>query len=430
MINENDKIILGLSGGADSTALFHLLIQIQNQFNLQIIATHLNHNLRKDEADKDEKFVKNLCASHKIIFESRKISVKDFAAEKKISTEEAGRICRYNFFYDMLKKYCADKIAVAHNKNDNAETILMKLIRGCGTNGLCGINPVYKKIIRPLININRLHIENYCAQNNFEYRIDSSNLKCKHTRNKIRNKIFPQILEINPNFIDTIIRSTKIICQENNYLNEKAIEIINSFPNKNKIPVSEIISLSKVLQTKIIHIITKNISFADFSSRHINSILELISKPNGKKICLPHNLIAHKISNEIIFYKIKPNSDFEYKIELNKPIFIPQIKKNLLVTNKNIDAENYWVCTNFFYCDNINELTVRNYKIGDRIFFKNFGHKKLKKLFTEKKIPVQSCSSILILTANNNIVWIIGKDINVISNNDNGKKYFIYIWED
>jgi tRNA(Ile)-lysidine synthetase, N-terminal domain/tRNA(Ile)-lysidine synthetase, C-terminal domain len=431
MIAQSDKIILAISGGIDSVCMLDLFLRIKSKFNLEIIVAHLNHNLRSNESDMDEIFVKNLCQSKNIIFESRKISVKDFALKNKITLEEAGRICRYNFFYELQKKYNANKISIAHNKNDNAETILMNIIRGCGA--LCGIKPVNGKIIRPLINITRDEIESYCAKNSLEFRIDSSNLNCEFTRNKIRNLIMPTLLEINPNLLETLVRSSKIICEESEYLNELAQKIINKFEDKNKIPIEKIDSLSKVLQSKIIHIIIKKIEPCDISSWHINSVLELKNKQNGKKIYLPHNLIAQKCFDDIIFYRdtnknFHHQNNFKYEIQINKPVFIKQIKKKLCVSDKKLDIKNKTLCTKMFYCDNIDKITVRNYIAGDKIYFKNLGHKKLKKIFAEKKLPPQIFNSFALLAVNNVIVWII--DENIISNNDCGQKYFVSTWED
>ncbi len=412
MLNNGEKIIVAVSGGIDSSVLLNLFLRIQNLFDLQLIVAHLNHGLRQNESDDDEKFVADLCAQNKIIFEAKKINVKDFARKNKFSIEEAGRICRYDFFSHLLTKYNADKIATAHNKNDNAETILMKLIRGCGS--FSGIMPVNKKIIRPLINIERAQIETYCYENNISYRIDSSNLNCEYTRNKIRNIILPQILSINPNFIDTISRSTKIISDENNFLNQLALKNINS----NKISVTKLKSLPQVLQKRIIRIIIRD----EISSKHINSIIELLDKPNGKKISLPNNITVEKNFDEIMFF-YNHNYNFEYELKLNQITFIPQLNKFLLVSDKKNSN-----CTKIFYCDNINKITVRNYRCGDKIFFKNFGHKKLKNIFNQNKIWPHIRQSIPLLTVNDIVIWIMNTDI--ITNYDTGKIYFIHTWED
>ena len=229
--DKKNIIVIGVSGGADSICLLDLFLKVKKKFDLEIIVAHLNHDLRGEESDRDENFVKDVCAyqNEKIIFEHKKICIKNFAQEKKINLEEAGRLCRYKFFGDLCKKYVANKIAIAHNKNDNVETVLMKLIRGCGSNGFSGIKPVQNKIIRPLINISRDEIEIYCQKNNLDFVTDSSNLNCFYTRNKIRNKIMPVLKEINPNFLDTIVRSIKIISMENNYLEQEAKKIINGF---------------------------------------------------------------------------------------------------------------------------------------------------------------------------------------------------------
>ena len=448
-MKKKNLVVIGVSGGADSICLLDLFLKIKKKFDLKIIVAHLNHDLRGKESDRDENFVKNICAKQyqnkKIIFEYRKICVKNFAKEKKINLEEAGRLCRYNFFRDLCKQYDADKIATAHNKNDNVETVLMKLIRGCGSDGFSGIRPIQNKIIRPLINISRDEIEIYCKKNNLDFVTDSSNLDSFYTRNKIRNKIMPVLKEINPNFLDTIVRSIKIIDTENNYLRQKAEKIINGFVCDKKnffLDLDKINCLPNILQNKIVYLMIKKILGDGFCYKNINSVLELIKKNNGKKVFIGKNIVAEKSFNKIIFYdlgkKIKNITAFEYKIKLNEIIFISQIKNYILISEKkffdikNIFSEKIVLFTKEFYCDNVEKLIIRNYRTGDRIFFDGFGHKELKKIFSEKKILSRERRNIPVLAIDNNVVWIMDKNIDIISNGVGllKKKYFIYILGD
>ncbi len=432
MVRPNEKIILGVSGGIDSICMLDLFLRLRDEFGLQLIIAHVNHNLRGKESDEDELFVKNLCADKNLILDVKNIFVRDFALANKFTLEQAGRICRYKFFYELQKKYSADKIATAHNKNDNAETILMKMIRGCGSNGFCGIEPhnKNKNLIRPLINIERCEIERYAAKNNLEYRNDSSNFDDEYTRNKIRNKIFPLLSEINSNWMETFLRSSEIISQESKYLDQMAIDFIENNHCEKSLPAEKLNSLHKVIAKRIIYIITKNMGMRDISLEHINSILDLANKLNGKKISLPHNFIAQKYLGQIIFFEANCQYKFEYQIEINKPIFIPQLGKFLCVSDGNFKIQNENACTKTFYYDNIIRITVRNYVASDKIYFKGFGHKKLKKIFADNKILPPDFFSIPLLAVNNDIVWIIGQKLNIISNNDCGKKYFVSVWEE
>ena len=451
MLDDKKKnvVVLGVSGGADSVCLLNLFLRAKKNFDLKIIVAHLNHNLRGVESDRDENFVTNICTheykQEKIILEKKKIDVKKFAHEKKINLEEAGRVCRYEFFFDLIKKYNGDKIATAHNKNDNVETILMKLIRGCGSDGFAGINPNQDKIIRPLIEISRCEIENYCQNNKLDFVTDSSNLNCEYTRNKIRNKIMPILKEINPNFLNTITESSKIISQENNYLAEKAKYIIKSCGCNEEslfLDINKIKSLPDVLKNKVIYMVLKRISEISICQKKVNTVLSLITKNRGKQIFLGKNIIAKKEFDKIVFYNLnkKRNNEsvFEYKIKPEEIIFIKQIEKYILVSKKNnLDTGNIFanmiiLCKKSFYCDNLGRIVVRNYKTGDKIFFFCFLHKKLKKIFSEKKILNDERFRIPLLAINSQIIWIMDKRIDIISNNAGvqEKKYFIYILGD
>ena len=190
----------------------------------KIIVAHINHLIRKDSTE-DEQYVENYCKKNNITFYAKRIDVEKIAKENKKGTEETGREIRYQFFDEIMKKENATKIAIAHNMNDNAETVLLNLIRGTGMYGLEGIQPIeYNKFIKPLINCQRKEIEEYCQKQQLNPRIDSTNKENTYTRNKIRNLIIPELTKINPNIIKTLQRTTEIIKEENSYI-EKQVQI-------------------------------------------------------------------------------------------------------------------------------------------------------------------------------------------------------------
>ncbi len=224
LINEGDVIVVGVSGGPDSITLLTCLNKYKEKLKYSIIVAHINHLIREDSTE-DEQFVEDACEKMNIKFYAKRINVEQIAKETKRGTEETGRTIRYDFFNEILKKEHANKIAIAHNMNDNAETMLINLIRGSGLNGLEGIQPQeYKKYIRPLINCTRTEIEEYCDKYNLEPRIDYTNKENIYTRNIIRNQIIPKLEEINPNIINTLSRTSKIIKENNNYTKIKAQE--------------------------------------------------------------------------------------------------------------------------------------------------------------------------------------------------------------
>ena len=229
LIQSGDKIVLAVSGGPDSIFMLDILKNLKEKLKFEIIVAHVNHKIR-EEADSDEEYVKNYCEKNGIECYIKRIDVIKYANNKKIGTEEAGRKVRYDFFEELLTKTKSNKIAVAHNKNDKVETIIMNLLRGTGTLGLKGIEPIRdNKYIRPIIEIERDSIEKYCEENHLNPRIDKTNFENTYTRNKIRNIVIPYIQkEFNPNIIEGISRLSEIATEEDSFLNAITIEKYNS----------------------------------------------------------------------------------------------------------------------------------------------------------------------------------------------------------
>jgi tRNA(Ile)-lysidine synthase len=432
MISKEDKIlILGLSGGIDSVTLLDLFISVYK--DIKIIAAHVNHMLRADESYNDELFVKELCKDKNVVLETIRINVKKVANDKKISIEETGRICRYKFFSELCDKYYTNKIAVAHNKNDNVETVLLRLTRGTGLDGLCGISSVkiYKKniIIRPLIDTDRNQIESYCNLNKLNYHTDSSNFNLNYSRNRIRYTIIPELKKINPDLINVFARNIKILSEDNNCFNV----LIEKYINNDFIDISEVSILDRVLQKRIIKKIAQRNNLFNISYCHIKSILNLIKLDSNKKISLPNNFYAYRSFDKIIFSKdvddIKQN--FCYELYLNKYVYIKEIDMTIVISLSDILNDNILCCRKdflfrkIFFSDTTDKFLIRNYNQGDKIFIKGLGHKKIKKFLSEKKINKLELISVL-TDEKNNVLWIIGKQIDILSNIKNGMKYFIY----
>ena len=229
LIKENDSIVIGVSGGPDSICLLHILNELKQELNFKIYVAHINHMIR-EEADLETEYVKEFCNKIEVECFIKRIDVVKIATELKKGTEETGRQVRYDFFNEVLEKTNSNKIATAHNNNDKAETIIMNILRGSGTTGLKGIEPIRdNKFIRPLIDITREEIEEYCIKNNLNPKIDKSNNENIYTRNKIRNIVIQYIKqEFNPNIIKTINRLSEVITEENEYLNNVTAQTFNN----------------------------------------------------------------------------------------------------------------------------------------------------------------------------------------------------------
>lgn len=219
LIEKNDKIVIGVSGGPDSICLLHVLYGLKEKLEIEIVVAHVNHMLR-DVADLETEYVQNFCKKLGIQCYVKKADILEISKTQKKGTEEVGRQVRYDFFDEVAKKTNSNKIATAHNSNDRAETVILNILRGSGLSGLKGIEPIRdNKYIRPLINTDRQDIENYCNDNKLEPKYDKTNNENIYTRNKVRNTVIPYIKkEFNPNIIKTINRLSSLATEENEYL--------------------------------------------------------------------------------------------------------------------------------------------------------------------------------------------------------------------
>lgn len=310
LINENDVIVVGVSGGPDSTALLSCLNNYKEKLNYKIIVAHVNHLIREDSTD-DEKYVENLCEKMNIKCYIKRADVEKMASEKKRSTEDMGRIVRYEFFDEIAQKEKANKIAIAHNMNDNAETLLLNLIRGSGLAGLEGIRPLeYEKYIRPLINCKRNEIEDYCKVNNLEPRIDYTNKENIYKRNIIRNKLIPYIEELNPNIIQTLNRTSKIIIDNNDYIKEETLKEYNKIAIVDKSEISFYLNKFNKLDTNIkTNLIFKAIEQLKGNTKNvdkvnIDDVIKMCNRNVGNKHIIINKGIGAEIKNSKLIIKI------------------------------------------------------------------------------------------------------------------------------
>lgn len=312
LIQNGDKIVLGVSGGPDSICMLSILNEIKqdNNLNFEIVVAHINHMIRK-EAIEDETFVKEFCEKIEIPFYSESIDVKKFANNNNIGTEEAGRIARYEFFDEILKRTNSNKIAIAHNKNDKIETIIMNVLRGSGIAGLKGIEPIKSnKYIRPLIDCERYEIEEYCNEKKIEARIDKTNFENIYTRNKIRNIVIPYIKEeFNPNIVQTIDRLSDLVKEENEFL-ENLVKntyqdlLIEEGKEEIILDIKKFNKQEKVIKSRILlYTISRLLGSAKGIEKiHIEDIIKLVSKNIGNKYLTPNKSIKILIKNHKIYF--------------------------------------------------------------------------------------------------------------------------------
>ncbi|MCI9287671.1 MAG: tRNA lysidine(34) synthetase TilS [Clostridia bacterium] len=310
LIQNGDKIVIGVSGGPDSIALLDVLIKLQNKIKFDITVAHINHMIRAEAID-DQKYVEQYCKNKKIKCFVKQAKVEEVAKNQKIGTEEAGRNLRYEFFNEILEKTNSNKIATAHSKNDNAETVLMNILRGSGTSGLKGIQAARDdKYIRPLIECERKEIEEYCNENNLEPRIDKTNMENIYTRNKVRNLLIPYIQrEFNPNIIEALNRLSQIASMENEYFKLQTIKIYNEIKEEETkeqitLNLKKFNSQKLVIKNRIV-LYTINRLFGSSSGIekiHLQDIIKLCGNNIGNKFLVPNKKVKVLVKSGKIFF--------------------------------------------------------------------------------------------------------------------------------
>ena len=312
LIQDGDKIVLGVSGGPDSMCMLDMMRELKEEKNIdfKIYVAHINHMIRKEAID-DEKYVQDYCKKYNIEFYVKRADVQKIANDKKIGTEEAGRKVRYAFFEEVLQKTGSNKIAIAHNKNDKIETIIMHLLRGSGLSGLKGIEPIRdNKYIRPLLECEREEIEQYCEKKNLHPRIDKTNFENEYTRNKIRNIVIPYIKkEFNPNIIQTLSRLSEVAKDESNYVELQTQKTYNKLLIE-KTDKQIVLNLKKFNQEENViqkRLVLKSIKDLNGSTDriekiHIEDIVKLCNNNVGNKYLTPNKNLKVLVKDKKIFF--------------------------------------------------------------------------------------------------------------------------------
>lgn len=433
MIKAGETVVVGVSGGADSICLLHMLLKHKETLGIKLLVVHVHHGIRGESADRDARFVEELCCRFNLPFFLYKYNIPEFAKKEGMSTEEAGRYARYEAFDKCIKENCVDntgKIAVAHNKDDLAETVLLNLFRGAGIKGLKGIVPLRDRIIRPVLCLDRGEIERYLQENNLEYITDESNLTEDYTRNKIRLNILPLIKsDINEKAVEHIENTAINLGLIDDYMEcqckleydrlveEKADGLLIS---------KEFVGLHKAMQGQLIKNCLYKVAkkHKDISAVHISSVVDLFYMEVGKCINLPYSMVAKRQYEgiQIFIPKDYDNKKCDSTYALNIDDVGEYVFENGMVTaNFSIDKDNYnesifieKIYTKWIQCDIIKvNLQLRTRKAGDYIIVDAKGSKKkLKDYFIDLKIPRDERDDILLLANGNEIVWIIGYRLN------------------
>lgn len=405
LFKTEDKILIAISGGIDSVVLTHALKELHYKIEL----VHCNFKLRGDESDMDQKFVEDLAKEWNLPLHIKQFDTNQISKELKLNTQETARKIRYEWFQEVIENHSFDVIAIAHNADDQIETVLINYGRGCGISGLHGIPYKNGQIVRPLLNSPRIEIEHYAKDNRLNFRIDSSNLENKYTRNRLRHDVVPILKKTFPNFLQNAINNTELILKQEQIYFSKVNEFQKFISLKQEETVIDLLPFQEEANGDIILFELMKKFF--FSYREIEKLLKQENIPSGQKY-INHSFIAVTHQSKLI---IKPNKSIEtaseYWIENSRetehlPFSLrfehlsPRHAYNLHLAESNelyVDADKI-----------IFPLCLRHWKAGDRIYpYGLKGSKKVQDVFSDLKLNLFEKQNAWILESGQKIVWII-----------------------
>lgn len=422
MFAPGDAVIAGVSGGADSMAMLHFLCENAAQMNIHVVAAHVNHGIRGQEAQRDETFVANWCAARGIPCRIHRADVPALAAANGQGLEECGRLVRYRFFEQLVEQLVGQlgggqvKIATAHTCSDHAETVLLHLARGAGGKGLCGIAPVRGNIVRPVIGLTRQEIEAYCAQYDVAYVNDSTNQSLEYARNRIRHEVIPVLKELNPALEQAVWRLSQVLRQDDACLQAQAADLLDAAKGRGGYRADSLAKAPQAVRSRALAMLARR-EGASPEYRHIRRADQLLAGQGG--VNLPGGVtlqvrggwlkpVASALGNEeeqalwqrpfatgeiltgwhkTFIIEVVERFEYDKRLKFNKKLF-----------NRALDYDTIPI-----------DAVVRNRRQGDT--FRQAGRgvtKTLKKLFGEAKVQQEKRSRLLLLARENKVIWAEG----------------------
>lgn len=422
MIEEGSSVLAAVSGGADSLCMLIILQELQKEKQFELKAVHVEHGIRGKESQEDAIFVENFCKMHKIPCKVYHCKAADYAKEQKMTLEEGARTLRYGYFEEAAKELGVDRIAVAHNQNDCAETMLFHLARGTGLKGLCGIPPVRGKIVRPLLCVDRKAIEDYLTAKGQNYCTDATNIELEYTRNKIRHQVLPALEEINSQCVPHMNQTAALAGEALELLEELTELAKEKFTRRDASGLcihQSVLAEKLVIQKALLHLVLGEISMSsrDISGIHIKQLQELFEKQVGKELHLPYGVEAVRTYTGIILNKSKAEPELLQQVWEIKPgetLIIPEYKCRIVARlmeampqDQEIPKKLY---TKWFDYDKIkNSMQLRTKREKDFMVISADGkRKRLKNYLIDEKVPRSEREHVLLLVDSAHVVWAIG----------------------
>ncbi|HMK50536.1 MAG TPA: tRNA lysidine(34) synthetase TilS [Thermodesulfovibrionales bacterium] len=422
MLSGGESVLAGLSGGPDSVCLIHVLDMLRDRLRLQLTAIYIDHGLRPHETPAEIDFCRKLCDNLHIPFLSKAIDVKAYALAEKLNMQEAARLMRYQSFDMTVHELQANKIALAHTADDQAETLLMRLLRGSGATGLAGIPPVRRNIIRPLIEIERREIESFLDEHGFDCILDSSNLKRDYVRNNIRLSLIPHLKEFNPDLIGTLSRTAELFRDDERYFGiivTKTLMKLISRKTDTRIELflSPFGGMDKVIMRRILRrAIDETKGLRGISFVHIEDIIGLIKDGDpGDRVYLPKGIRAIKDYSTIVLTSEAPVTLVACQIEIPGDTILKEagiVLKASLITREEAEACNkfgLWISFALFDADCLSlPLFARPRRDGDFFYPSGFGRrKKIQDFLVDLKVPRDERNRVPMLVSGEDIIWVV-----------------------
>ena len=416
LIAPDDMLLIALSGGPDSVFLLHFLKKFARRFKSNLIAVHINHQLRGFESDEDENFCKEVCKELGIRLHPLRIEVKEFAKQNKLSIEEAARLLRYGEMSKIAEVNICNKIVTAHNMNDNTETVLLNLFKGTGLSGISGIPVQRQNIIRPLLRLTKEEILEYLHRNKIKYRIDRSNLSNEFQRNYIRNEIIPLIkMGVNPTLDEAVFRSSEIFRTSSTLVDRYIGRLFKDYvvfrKNKLEIDLKVLEHFGKEVIGEIFKICLRKYFSHDYSFDDYLKLTKLACNQTGRQIQISKSLVALKERDKVLIYhkpEVELSGPIEFKIGTSvkidgKKITCELVQKGEALFSKSKKCE-------FISGDDLDmDFVLRRWESGDRFIPLGMtGIKKVSDFLNEQKVPAGKKKEQLVLLNRNQIVWIVG----------------------